>query len=203
MVSLSIFTVVAIIAVGAFLKIIDANKQSQALQTAMNNTSFALDSMVREMRVGTNFTCFDASTGSYPSTPSGVSSCTVAFPGYTKNGIAFYSSQTAAKSGGGTCNLIHEYRFYNDVNTGFGTSTLEKAEQTTCNDTIGSGVAAFIPLVSADLNIQSFNIGVSGDGTLTQPKIFMTLQAFAGPTQSERTYFTVQTSASERSMNGS
>ena len=56
-VSMAVFIVVAVIAVGAFLKILDANKQSQALETAMNNADFALDSMSRDLRVGYGYTC--------------------------------------------------------------------------------------------------------------------------------------------------
>jgi prepilin-type N-terminal cleavage/methylation domain-containing protein len=206
-VSLALFAVVALIAVGAFLKIIDANKQSQSLQTAMNNTSFALESMVREMRVGSNYYCFNADTVTWStSLPAGTTDC--AFPGLSPtgdNGIAFNSSATAFVSGnsGPTCNLIHAYRFYNDQSPlGIGTSTLEKAEQSSCSDTIGSATSPFIPLVSADLSVQAFDIEVDGDGSAKQPMVFMAIKGFSGPTASERTYFTVQTSASERSMNG-
>jgi prepilin-type N-terminal cleavage/methylation domain-containing protein len=196
MVSLALFTVVAVIAVGAFLKIIDANEQSQSLQTAMNNTSFALESMVREMRVGSNYYCFNASNPNpVPGSLSGTTGC--AFGQYTDPGIAFISS---IKSQDKTCNLIHAYIL--SPSTSATPNILEKAEQTSCNDTVSAN--NFIPLTSSDLNIQSFGIKVDGgNGTHTQPKVFMMLKAFAGPTQRERTYFTVQTTASQRSMIGS
>ncbi len=198
MVSLGIFAVVAVIAVGAFLKIIDANKQSQSLQTAMNNTNFALESMVREMRVGTNYWCFDAIPPASLSSNQ-INTCnTFAGSSYSEPGIAFLSS---TKSQDGTCNLIHAYR----LNTpSVGNPFIEKAEQTSCSD--NAWINNFIPLTAADLNIQSFDMkvdgGISGSEHF-QPKVFLMIRAFAGPSERERTYFTVQTTASQRSMIGS
>ena len=199
MVSLGIFAIVALVAVGAFLKIIDANKQSQALQTAMNNTNFALESMVREMRVGKNYTCFDGSSiaPSLGAQLSGTVSCPSLLPdhiGYLYNGIAFTSSQTSTVNG--SCNLIHAYRFSN-VNTTPGPATLEKAEQKNCTDT--TWTTNFIPLVSTDLNIQTFGVKIDGGGT-QQPRAFILISAYAGPSLHQRTYFTIQTTASQRSQ---
>jgi len=57
MVSLAIFSIVAVSAGGAFLKVVDANKKSQALKTVTNNLNYALESMSREIRTGTKFSC--------------------------------------------------------------------------------------------------------------------------------------------------
>lgn len=54
-VSMAIFIVVALIAVGALLKVLDANRKSLNLKTAINNLNFALESMSREMRVGGDY----------------------------------------------------------------------------------------------------------------------------------------------------
>ncbi len=55
-ISLAIFTIVALIAVGALLKIMDLNKKSLTMKTSINNLNFVLESMSREMRVGKNYT---------------------------------------------------------------------------------------------------------------------------------------------------
>ena len=52
MVAIAIFMVVAVVAVAALLKIVDADRKSQTLQDAVNNINFAMDSITREIRVG-------------------------------------------------------------------------------------------------------------------------------------------------------
>lgn len=59
-VSLGVFSVVITIAVGALLMLVAANAQLQSEQVVMTNLSFALDSMTREIRTGTDYYCISA-----------------------------------------------------------------------------------------------------------------------------------------------
>lgn len=61
-VSLGVFSVVITVAVGALLMLVAANEQLQGEQSVMTNLSFALDSMTRELRTGTNYHCRSASS---------------------------------------------------------------------------------------------------------------------------------------------
>jgi prepilin-type N-terminal cleavage/methylation domain-containing protein len=56
-VSLALFSVVVTIAVGALLILIASNRQLQNEQSVLSNLSFALDSMTREIRTGSNYYC--------------------------------------------------------------------------------------------------------------------------------------------------
>jgi prepilin-type N-terminal cleavage/methylation domain-containing protein len=56
-VSLGVFSVVVTTAVGALLALVSANDELQDEQNVMANLSFALDSMTREIRTGTNYFC--------------------------------------------------------------------------------------------------------------------------------------------------
>lgn len=56
-VSLGLFSVVVTIAVGALLILIASNRQLQQEQSVLSNVSFALDSMTREIRTGTQYYC--------------------------------------------------------------------------------------------------------------------------------------------------
>jgi len=56
-VSLALFSVVVTIAVGALLILIASNRQLQDEQSVLSNLSFALDSMTREIRTGSNYYC--------------------------------------------------------------------------------------------------------------------------------------------------
>jgi len=64
--AVAIFSMVMVIAMGALLAVLNANKQNQAIQTAVNNLSLALEMMSREIRVGNVYHCGDI--GEYEST---------------------------------------------------------------------------------------------------------------------------------------
>lgn len=55
MVSMAIFAFVMVVAVGAFIRILDLNRRAQDIQTAMNNVSFSLEMMTRELRTGSDY----------------------------------------------------------------------------------------------------------------------------------------------------
>jgi prepilin-type N-terminal cleavage/methylation domain-containing protein len=204
-VSLAIFTIVAVVAVGAFLKIIDANKQSQLLQTAMNNVNFALESIVREMRVGSTYACYNDNGSASTYSTIAAQSCPVL--GSVNNAIAFKSSisgtynpnQVNGTTGQPlTCKLIHAYRYVGDATHLF----IEKAEQKYCDDRIGDPVTApFVQLTAADLKVDTFKLKVDSASATIQPKVFILMTGHTGTTDKNKEYFTVQTTASQRSMN--
>jgi prepilin-type N-terminal cleavage/methylation domain-containing protein len=57
MVSVTIFSIVMVISMGALLSISGADKKAESIKTVMNNLSFALDSMSRSIRTGTLYHC--------------------------------------------------------------------------------------------------------------------------------------------------
>ncbi len=63
MVSLSIFTLVAVSTTGALLALIDANLKAQGLKSVMDNLNVAVENMSRVIRVGTNYSCSVQSSG--------------------------------------------------------------------------------------------------------------------------------------------
>lgn len=71
-VSLGVFSIVVLAAVGALLMLIGTNRQLQGEQSVMTNLSFALDSMTREIRTGTHYFC-DSRPNTSASHPGGQS----------------------------------------------------------------------------------------------------------------------------------
>lgn len=67
LVSISLFAVVITMSVGTLLVLIDANSRAQSMQLVMTNLSFALDSMTREIRTGTDWYCGEYTGNSVPS----------------------------------------------------------------------------------------------------------------------------------------
>jgi prepilin-type N-terminal cleavage/methylation domain-containing protein len=56
-VSLGLFALIMTLASGAYLMMISYNQQAQAEASGVNNLSFALESMAREIRTGTGYNC--------------------------------------------------------------------------------------------------------------------------------------------------
>lgn len=56
-VSLGLFSIVVLLASGAYLVMVHLNQKAQATTIGINNISFALDSMMRSIRNGHNYTC--------------------------------------------------------------------------------------------------------------------------------------------------
>lgn len=57
MVAITLFAVVMLVAVGALLALVDANRKARSLESVMNNLNIAIDGMVRSMRMGNTFNC--------------------------------------------------------------------------------------------------------------------------------------------------
>ena len=56
-VAMGLFSLIMLLASGAYLILIGANRQAQAISTGIDNLSFALESMTRSIRTGTNYNC--------------------------------------------------------------------------------------------------------------------------------------------------
>ncbi len=56
-VSLGLFTIVVMIATGAMLSLSDTNRKVKTMRIAMDNLNLALESMSREIRMGSVYTC--------------------------------------------------------------------------------------------------------------------------------------------------
>jgi len=59
-VSVAIFIVIVTVALGSLVVIFESNRQASSLRLALDNANFALNSMSREMRLGSGFTCNSA-----------------------------------------------------------------------------------------------------------------------------------------------
>lgn len=67
MVSMSIFMIVVLMALGALLVISNNAKKASAIQQSMDNVNFAMESMTRALRTGTNYYCISSGGVTFPS----------------------------------------------------------------------------------------------------------------------------------------
>lgn len=56
-VSVGLFALIMMLASGAYFVMIHINRQAQSITTGINNLSFALETMTRTIRTGTNYSC--------------------------------------------------------------------------------------------------------------------------------------------------
>jgi prepilin-type N-terminal cleavage/methylation domain-containing protein len=132
-VSVAIFSIVATITVGALLILISTNQQLQTEQNIMTNLSFALDSMTREIRTGTNYYCternsysqsgpnniFDGERGAVEDLGNSVQDCPSGISGnsVTLQGLAVVESGDSI-TGGGASRIVYFYDSGGDNNPG-------------------------------------------------------------------------------------
>jgi prepilin-type N-terminal cleavage/methylation domain-containing protein len=93
MVSVSIFSMVMLISTGAVFSIVEANKKAHSIKSVMTNLNFALESMSRDIRVGSNYRCDDGTDCVSP------------------GGTAFKFRANRDVNGDGTVNLADEVTY--------------------------------------------------------------------------------------------
>lgn len=183
LVSLALFTIVATMSVGTLLVLISGNARVVGEQTSLTSLSFALDSMTREIRTGSEYYCDTASQVSgntVVGSSTMVQNCT--------NGNVGLSFREAGESitGGVGAKRIAYY---------FSNNTLWRK--------VGSAAAQ--PIVTNDVRITNARFVVTGANPLgtgteiVQPTVTILLEAQASTTDSTKT-FTLQSTVTQRSL---
>lgn len=177
MVAIAVFSVVMVVAMGALINVISADQKAQSIKTAVDNVSFALESISKDMRVGTEYNCFYNGTW--------VGDCTGA--GSTE--ISYYSPKE------------EKYVFYQYVS-----GTVGQIERCDGTKNFADGCTDFTALTSSEVNITNLKFYVTGTAqnsvpNKTQPRVIITLSGTAGAKASTQTSFDLQTSVSQRIRN--
>ncbi len=89
LVSLALFTVVVTVSVGALLSLIGANQKAQTIKTSMDNLSFAIDTMTRNIRTGYEYHCQADLADAPTALPGGTRNCLV-----PENGFVYTDGET-------------------------------------------------------------------------------------------------------------
>ncbi len=179
MVSTSIFMVVMLIAMGSLLVTSSSAKKSNALNFTMDNLSFAIESMSRSLRMGTNYTCSSTS----------INLTTNPTPSDCPNGgslIAFIPA-TAKPS------VRMAYQLMSRTNGS--TNTIKR-----CETTIGNSVNC-VDLISPNINIEVMKFFVRGasPSDLVQPSVYVIIKGSV-IIKKRKTSFAVQTMISQRTL---
>jgi prepilin-type N-terminal cleavage/methylation domain-containing protein len=174
MVAIAVFSIVMVTAMSALLNVIDANNKARAIKTAINNVSFALEGISKDMRMGTNYGCIDVNGATTPCVSTGNSGIKYKSPRAYEGKYAYYKFEGTA---------IYE--------------CLERNETDDCNvDT------DFEPITSGEVEIKKAKFYVLGtDNVLEQPRMIFTLSGEAGTKDRIATTFDLQTTVSQRTRN--
>lgn len=174
MVSVSIFAMVMVTATGALLSILDANRKAQFQQISFSNIDFALESMSRAIRVGSQFRCI---SGSY-------SNANVDQTQDCSSGASAFAFEPY----GGSPSTPNDQVVYR-----LNGNQIERS-------TTGGGGSSFVPMTSPEIVIEglTFYVRGSGLGDGRQPVVLISLYGRAGTTTKSRVDFNLQTTVTQR-----
>lgn len=169
LVSVMIFSVVMLIAVGSLFSMLDANRKAQALKSSINNLSFALDAMSRQIRSGSSYHCGTGALAVPLDCASGATQ--IAFERYGGD---------AGDSGDQVVYRLANSRIERSVNGG-ATFLPITAEEVTIE------------------SMKFYVVGaLPDDFPQQQPKVVMTLRGYAGTNERSRTEVKLQTMITSR-----
>lgn len=171
LVAVAVFSIVMVIAVGSILTMIDANRKAQALGSVMNNLNFALESMVRNARIGTAYHC---ETDINPTAVASPRDC-------FSNGILFAFEPFDGDPTSSSDQVVYRLR----------NARLERSV---------NGGSTFAAVTAEEVQIERLRfyvVGAARNDSL-QPKLIVTLRGTAGTSARIQTEFALQAVASQR-----
>ena len=179
MVSVAIFTVVMVIALGALLSISAAERKAETLKSVMNNLSFALEGMSRTIRTGLNYHCDTSNISGSTLVPQ---NCPNASTG---------ANYFAVQANDGT------YVAYCLAGSSLWRLRVTDANllRTTCSASDG-----FLPITATEVvvsNLTFYALGTTVADNI-QPKVIFTLNGYVSIGSNASSTFNLQTSVTQR-----
>lgn len=183
MISVGLFTVIMIIGITAILGVNNTYRKSRSMRAAIDNLSFIMEDMSRNIRLGYSYRClYDIE----------VSSIDVEDPldGFGCRGIAFEPFWDPVSGDPGD-QII--YYIFEDPNTGIGSIFKSDA---------GGIDGSFSPMNSLNVDIDPakssfFIVGAQSDSDFKQPFVVINLSGVAS-SSSQSTDFNLQTTVTQR-----
>jgi len=181
MVALSVFMVIMLAAIGSLVIASDAASKARQTRIVMDSVNFAMESMTRNIRMGTNFTCKRAGETIYLSTSPTPLNC---------DGGELLAFIPAPQPPTSTLRIGYRRFLRDDTNgpSGASTATLQSCDQTdTCTD-----------IVSPDVDITYLKFYLVGaEPEQIQPNVYIVLKG-AVKVKGVWSNFAIQTMASQR-----
>ncbi|MDB5188744.1 MAG: hypothetical protein JWM92_342 [Candidatus Nomurabacteria bacterium] len=178
LVSLTLFTIVVTAAVGSLYTVNQASARVTAMRTVLDNLNFAMESMSRTIRTGSNIVCGGAGALGGPSCP---------FGGSSSSGGSAISLQSTL----GTAQTI-QYQWVID-------NTTQNGEIQKCA-IVNGGLINCVAITAPEINIQKMYFFVDGADPADnkQPSVMMIIQGVANAGTQNIAPFAIQTLLSQR-----
>jgi type II secretory pathway pseudopilin PulG len=171
LVATGVFMSIMTIAVTALISIIDANKKAQAIKNTIDNVTFAIETISRDMRIGKDYGCYNIINGTFTQK----TDCSAGSDG------VIYTNSSGQQV---------EYLFSTDISKPV---LLEKIGDAASVDLISRASNVNIA------NMKFYVIGAATEKTLgTQPRVIITISGSITAKGSSPTTFDLQTSISQR-----
>ena len=194
LVSVALFSVVMVVALGALLSMSVATRKAEAINSAVNNLGAAIDSMSRAVRTGFNYHCGSSNMSTWPAL-SAPQNCT--FTGVPPPaGPQPFFAYTAFD---GTSEITYCLSNPND-NTSCNTSTT--CTGGTCSILRQVNGGTLTTMTAPEVNITS--LAFYAEGTLVgsadnmQPKVTMVVSGIVSVTATQSSKFNIQTTVTQR-----
>jgi prepilin-type N-terminal cleavage/methylation domain-containing protein len=171
MVSVSIFSIVMLISTGAIFSIVEANKKAHSVKSVMTNLNFALESMSRDMRIGSGYSCGPVAGG----------------------------GQDCSEDGGGAFSFYANRDINGDDGVDeFDTVTYRMNQSRIEREILMGGTSVSSPITASEIQVTNLRFYVTGaGGGGDQPKVLVVVQGYSG-TSTTRSDFNIQTTVSQR-----
>jgi len=179
LVAIAVFMMVVTVAMSALMSIINANRKAKAIQSIVSNVNFVVESISRDIRMGSKYYC---------GTTQGVSDCSTG-SGYPS--VNYISPD-------GTMRVY--YNFTPPVGSvrGYLRKCTDTLIGTNCSSILSNN-PYYSQITSPDVNVLSVEFYVVRNGSV-QPKVIIIMEGEAGSVKDVKSKFSLQTTASQRAM---
>ncbi len=197
-VSISIFTVVMLVTMGALLTLNDSSRKAQALRTVIDNLNFAVEDMNRKIRTGDSYHCYRDGEIVSRLIETNPKDC---------SGTAGYAISLKTQELDPISNnpIWIAYVFKKDPDTGIGGIKIRRSIEPVGIEAIIESQDEGSFITSPEVNIQRMEFRVvgaqneKGPGIKTQPMIIINISGLVDLNKEKlRTNFSLQTAISKR-----
>ena len=185
-VGVSIFTAVALAAIGTLSIARDGARRTQIIRTVLDNVNFAVESMSRKIRVGTKYHCGTTGTLSDPRDCSSSPESSMTF---------------TVDRGALGCISRYTYALGNHPD-GKGKITVKEeiTDAYGCTSTVGFALPQDLTSPDVDIDLLRFYVRDALSGDFKQPSVTMVVRGVARTPKGEATTFSLETYATQRKL---